>query len=75
MSRSFHSNHGKMTLEAMNLISYRCNGSAKYLQKGVGVDHEDRAEVILEVSREFGRRVINQACCLKTDQPCGYIQI
>jgi len=33
------------------------------LEKGVGVDHEDRAEVILEVSREFGRRVINQACC------------
>jgi len=38
-------------------------GRVGNLEKGVGVDHEDRAEVILEVSREFRRGVINQACC------------
>ena len=49
----------------MNLIdAMHCNGSAKYLEKGIGVDHEDRAVIGLKVSREFGGRVINQTCSL-----------
>ena len=45
----------------MNLI----DGLAQYLEKGVGVDHEDNAKVGHEVSREFGYRVADQACCLR----------
>ena len=41
------------------------------MEKGVGVDHEDNAKVCLEVSREFGHRVIEQACCLRNDQSFG----
>jgi len=40
-----------------------CAARVSNLEKGVGVDHEDRAEIGLEVSREFRRRVIDQTCC------------